>query len=88
MIHNIGINSSKLSREADPKTQKYFLIFQIAGFCFESEESFLDKSEAKDLSDVWSNLGVTMDHLRRYGHQVYDLIVQCTYNANDCFNQR
>ncbi|KAF8784707.1 Acid-sensing ion channel 1C like protein [Argiope bruennichi] len=57
------------------------------GFCFESEESFLKKSDAKDLSDIWANLGVTLEHLKTYGHKVYDLIVQCTYNSKDCFNQ-
>ncbi|GBL74822.1 Acid-sensing ion channel 1C [Araneus ventricosus] len=57
------------------------------GFCFESEETFLEKSDAKDLSDIWANLGVTLEHLKTYGHKVYDLIVQCTYNSKDCFNQ-
>ncbi|GFT19647.1 acid-sensing ion channel 1A [Nephila pilipes] len=57
------------------------------GFCFASEDSFLRKSDAKDLSDIWANLGVTLEHLKTYGHKVYDLIVQCTYNSKDCFNQ-
>ncbi|XP_054708571.1 degenerin deg-1-like [Uloborus diversus] len=60
---------------------------RLKGFCFESEETFLNRSNAKDLSDIWENLGVTLDHLKWYGHQVYDLIVQCTYNAKDCFNR-
>ncbi|XP_071044531.1 acid-sensing ion channel 4-A-like [Parasteatoda tepidariorum] len=57
------------------------------GFCFESESQFLNESQAKDLSDIWGNLGITLQHLQTYGHKVYDLIVQCTYNAKDCFDQ-
>ncbi|KAG8196279.1 hypothetical protein JTE90_023834 [Oedothorax gibbosus] len=57
------------------------------GFCYVSEEAFLKESNTKDLSDIWANLGVTLPHLKNYGHKVYDLIVQCTYNSKDCFNQ-
>lgn len=52
--------------------------------CFGSEDELLSES-AIDLSDSWLHLGVTKDNLSRFGHQAADLIIQCTYNSNNCF---
>lgn len=55
--------------------------------CFLSEQELAAKS-AIDLSDTWLNLGVTKDNLSNYGHNASDLIIQCTYNSNDCFSNK
>ncbi|GIX87327.1 hypothetical protein CDAR_31791 [Caerostris darwini] len=53
--------------------------------CYQSEKDLVRQS-AIDLSDTWLSLGVTKDNLSRFGHKAEDLIIQCTYNSNDCWS--
>ncbi|GFU42100.1 hypothetical protein NPIL_351781 [Nephila pilipes] len=57
---------------------------KVANSCYQSEEDLLSQS-AIDLSDTWLSLGVTKDNLSLYGHKAKDLIIQCTYNSKDCW---
>ncbi|XP_072051436.1 uncharacterized protein [Amphiura filiformis] len=46
--------------------------------------SFLSFSSTADFSDLNDVLGLTADEIVRYGHQTEDLILECTYNEQNC----
>ncbi|PRD31484.1 UNVERIFIED_CONTAM: asic1a [Trichonephila clavipes] len=58
---------------------------KVTNTCYQSEEDLLNQS-AVDLSDTWLSLGVTKDNLSLYGHKAKDLIIQCTYNSKECWD--
>ncbi|GFQ90500.1 hypothetical protein TNCT_636251, partial [Trichonephila clavata] len=58
---------------------------KVTSTCYQSEEDLLNQS-AVDLSDTWLSLGVTKDNLSLYGHKAKDLIIQCTYNSKECWD--
>ncbi|XP_023215424.1 amiloride-sensitive sodium channel subunit gamma-like [Centruroides sculpturatus] len=60
--------------------------FGGGGICFRSVEEFLQRSRTMDLSDMWMSVIATKENLSKFGHQSKDLVVQCTYNARNCFN--
>ncbi|KAG8194765.1 hypothetical protein JTE90_026405 [Oedothorax gibbosus] len=68
---------------AKKSTKTTFKLGNSSTVCYQSEEELLRQS-AVDLSDTWLYLGVTKDNLSDHGHKYEDLIVQCTYNSNDC----
>ncbi|XP_050039758.1 acid-sensing ion channel 4-A-like [Dermacentor andersoni] len=55
--------------------------------CYKSVDEFLKSSRTMDLSDMWMNFIATKDQLQKFGHQANDLVVQCTYNARNCFDE-
>lgn len=56
--------------------------------CYKTVDEFLKSSRTMDLSDMWMNFIATKDQLHKFGHQANDLVVQCTYNARNCFDER
>lgn len=56
--------------------------------CYKTIDEFLKSSRTMDLSDMWMNFIATKDQLQKFGHQANDLVVQCTYNARNCFDER
>ncbi|CAN7998564.1 unnamed protein product, partial [Ixodes hexagonus] len=55
--------------------------------CYKTVEEFLKTSRTMDLSDMWMNFIATKEHLMKFGHKANDLVVQCTYNARNCFDE-
>nr|XP_037276510.1 LOW QUALITY PROTEIN: amiloride-sensitive sodium channel subunit gamma-like [Rhipicephalus microplus] len=55
--------------------------------CYKTVDEFLKSSRTMDLSDMWMNFIATKDQLQKFGHQANDLVVQCTYNARNCFRR-
>ncbi|KAH7968657.1 hypothetical protein HPB52_010513 [Rhipicephalus sanguineus] len=55
--------------------------------CYKTVDEFLKSSRTMDLSDMWMNFIATKDQLQKFGHQANDLVVQCTYNARNCFDE-
>ncbi|KAG0419213.1 hypothetical protein HPB47_004269 [Ixodes persulcatus] len=55
--------------------------------CYKTVEEFLKTSRTMDLSDMWMNFIATKEHLVKFGHKANDLVVQCTYNARNCFDE-
>lgn len=56
--------------------------------CYKTVDEFLKSSRTMDLSDMWMNFIATKDQLIRFGHKANELVVQCTYNARNCFDER
>ncbi|KAH7954366.1 hypothetical protein HPB49_018043 [Dermacentor silvarum] len=56
--------------------------------CYKTVDEFLKSSRTMDLSDMWMNFIATKEQLQKFGHQANDLVVQCTYNARNCFDER
>lgn len=56
--------------------------------CYKTVDEFLKSSRTMDLSDMWMNFIATKDQLVRFGHKANELVVQCTYNARNCFDER
>ncbi|KAK8766130.1 hypothetical protein V5799_007089 [Amblyomma americanum] len=55
--------------------------------CYKTVDEFLKSSRTMDLSDMWMNFYVTKDQLLKFGHKANELVVQCTYNARNCFDE-
>ncbi|GFY37461.1 hypothetical protein TNIN_312001 [Trichonephila inaurata madagascariensis] len=43
-------------------------------------------TKVPSISVIWLSLGVTKDNLSLYGHKAKDLIIQCTYNSKECWD--
>ncbi|KFM76467.1 Amiloride-sensitive cation channel 4-A, partial [Stegodyphus mimosarum] len=54
--------------------------------CYKPFEEFMYRSKTVDLSDIWMSLTVNKDSLQKFGHQEEELIIHCTYNARNCYN--
>lgn len=68
-------------------TTKGYVDDEETEVCYKTVEEFLKSSRTMDLSDMWMNFIATKEHLLKFGHKANELVVQCTYNARNCFDE-